>query len=404
MSEEHLHIDALGRRAEGIATQDGRTVFIARTLAGEDVTVDGETGKLLRIDRPSPDRIDPFCVYYRECGGCQLQHMAEQAYRRWKRDLVVQSFAQRGIGTDVDDLVDAHGAGRRRVSLHFRDRDGEARAGFMALRSHDLCNIAACPILVPALARGVDIARSLAVVLGDGDAVLTATETGLDAAVKAERKVVEREAPKLARFAEGHDLARLSVNGETIVTRRPPEITMGGAKVILPAGGFLQATAEGESILAALVLEGLGKAKVVADLFSGCGPFALRIAARAKVFAADNSKPAIAALIRAHRDASGLKPLTTEVRDLFKAPLVVNELKDFDGVVFDPPRAGAEAQARQLARSKVKTIAAVSCDPQTLARDAEILIGGGYALKRVTPVDQFKWSSHVETVAVFVRR
>ncbi|MFT3988640.1 MAG: RNA methyltransferase [Aestuariivirga sp.] len=402
--EQHLHIEALGRRAEGIATHDGQTVFVARTLAGEDVTVDAETGKLLRIDRPSPDRVDPFCAYYGECGGCQLQHMAEQAYGAWKRDLVIQSFAQRSIKAEVDDLVDTHGAGRRRVSLHFRYRDGEPRAGFMALRSHDLCDIAACPILVPALSRGPDIARSLAAVLGDGDAVLTATETGVDAAVKAERKVVEREAPKLARFAETHDLARLSVNGETIVTRRPPVITMGGAPVVIPPGGFLQATAEGESVLAALVLEGLGKSKVVADLFCGCGPFALRIAVRAKVFAADSDKAAIAALIRAHRETSGLKPLTTEVRDLFKAPLVANELKEFDAVVFDPPRAGAEAQARQLARSKVKTAVAVSCDPQTLARDAEILIGGGYTLKRVTPVDQFKWSSHVETVAVFVRR
>ena len=237
--------------------------------------------------------------------------------------------------------------------------------------------------------------------LGDGDAVLTASDAGIDAAVKAERKVVEREAPKLAKFADIHDLARLSVNGEVIATRRSPTLAMGGAVAVLPPGAFLQATAEGEAVLSSLVLAALGKSKAVADLFSGCGPFALRIAARARVLAIDSDKPAMAALLRAHREASGLKPLTSEVRDLFKAPLVPTEMKDIDAVVFDPPRAGAEAQAKQLARSNVKTVIAVSCDPVTLARDAEILRGGGYALERLTPVDQFKWSAHVECVGVF---
>ena len=191
------------------------------------------------------------------------------------------------------------------------------------------------------------------------------------------------------------------MNAEVIATRHPPVVVLGKAAVVVPPGSFLQATAAGETALAALVMESLGRAKSVADLFCGCGPFALRMAERVKVEAFDSDRAAIAALSTAVKNTPGLKPVTATVRDLFREPVVANELKDFDTVVFDPPRAGAEAQAKQLAKSKVKTVIAVSCDPQTLARDAEILVGGGYALDRITAVDQFKWSSHVETVAVF---
>jgi 23S rRNA (uracil1939-C5)-methyltransferase len=180
-------------------------------------------------------------------------------------------------------------------------------------------------------------------------------------------------------------------------------VQMGKAMVPIPPVSFLQATAAGEDVLGTLVCDGLGKAKSVADLFSGCGPFTFRIAERARVRAFDSDRPAIAALIAAQRTASGLKPVSAEARDLFRAPLVASELKDYDTVVFDPPRAGAEAQAKQLVRSQVKTVIAVSCDPVTLARDAAILIGGGYALEIVTAVDQFKWTAHVETVAIFRR-
>jgi 23S rRNA (uracil1939-C5)-methyltransferase len=273
----------------------------------------------------------------------------------------------------------------------------------MAARSHDLLDLDRCPVLVPGLAPAFDVARTLAARLGDSDVALTATASGLDVSVKAERKIVTAEMPKLAGLARELDLARLSVNGEVVVMPRVPLVQMGKAMVPIPPVSFLQATAAGEDILGKLVCDGLGKARSVADLFSGCGPFTFRIAERARVRAFDSDRPAIAALIAAQRTASGLKPVSAEARDLFRAPLVAAELKDYDTVVFDPPRAGAEAQAKQLARSQVKTVIAVSCDPVTLARDAAILIGGGYALETVAAVDQFKWTAHVETVAIFRR-
>jgi 23S rRNA (uracil1939-C5)-methyltransferase len=239
--------------------------------------------------------------------------------------------------------------------------------------------------------------------LGDCDVALTATASGIDASVKAQRKVAEKEHAGLAGLIPALALARLSVNGEIVATAASPLVVMGRADVPLPPGSFLQATAEGEAVLARLAVEGLGKFKHAADLFSGIGPFAFRLAERARVEAFDSDRSAIAALNAAANSTSGLKPISGSVRDLFRSPLVVNELKDFDAVVFDPPRAGAEAQAQQLAKSDVKTVAAVSCDARTFARDAGFLLGGGYRLRTLTAIDQFKWSSHVEMVGIFAR-
>ncbi len=403
MTERRLVIARLGFRGEGVA--DG-PVYVAGSLPGETVLADveGERGVLKAVVTASPQRIAAFCKHYGQCGGCQLQHWEVTAYRQWKADQVVQAFARRGIEIATPELIDAHGDGRRRVSLHVRKKDGVVTAGFMAARSHRLHDLDACPIVVPALAGSPEMARVIGGVLGDCDVALTATDAGLDCAIRAERKVVEQEYAKLARLAEQLAVSRFTVNGETIVTKIQPALVIGKARVPLPPASFLQATAKGEAVLAALVLDGLGKAKSVADLFCGVGPFALRIAERVKVQAFDSDRPAIAALQAAVRKADGMKPVTSAVRDLMKEPLVSGELKDFDTVVFDPPRAGAEAQARQLAKSQVKTAIAVSCDPATLARDAEILIAAGFKLKTITAVDQFKWSSHVETVAVFARR
>ena len=406
MTDMKLTIEGMGKRGEGVARHDGRAVFVPGTLPGEEVKAGGEGERLAlsSLERASPDRIVPFCTHYGRCGGCQLQHWKEVPYRAWKASLVSEALAQRGLsGAPVAEIVDAHGAGRRRVSLHVRKRDGVVTAGYMEPRTHNLLDIDACPILEPALAQAFDIARAIGAKLADCDVAVTASLTGLDVSVKAERKVLEREHANLAAFVTALKLARLSVNGEVMATAVPPRVKIGRAEVALPPGGFLQATATGEEALAHLVLEGLGKSKSVADLFCGIGPFALRIAEAAKVEAYDSDRAAIAALNAAAKATPGLKPVTAAVRDLFREPLVPNEMKGFDAVVFDPPRAGAEAQAKQLARSKVKTVVAVSCDAMSFARDAEILVGGGYALKRVTPVDQFKWSAHVETVALFTR-
>ena len=207
---------------------------------------------------------------------------------------------------------------------------------------------------------------------------------------------------RLAALAQTHRLARLTRHGELIVQRAQPIVQMGRARVALPPGAFLQATAAGEEVLARLVVGYLSDAAAVADLFAGVGPFALRLAERARVHAVDSDAAAIAALRQASA-VPGFKPVETEVRDLFRRPLLAAELARFDAVVFDPPRQGAQAQARALAESKVPVVVAVSCNPATFARDARLLVDGGYRLLAVTPVDQFRYSAHVEIVARFAR-
>ena len=385
-------IEHLNWRGEGVAK--GQT--FRNVLAGD--IIDSATGQVVQT---STERITPFCKYYVKCGGCQLQHWQQVPYQDWKKNLIVTALRKRGLEFPVAEIIDAHGAGRRRVSLHVRRKDGAVIAGFMAARSHDLIDIDHCPILVPALQDSTDIARKLGSRLGDCDVSLTAADNGLDISIKVERKIADEQMPKLASLFAELKLARLTINGNMIAARATPMISIGKALVQVPSGSFLQATKAGEEALASLVIAALGKAKSVADLFCGIGPFALRLAEKTKVIAFDSDKSAITSLAQAVRLTTGIKPLKTEVRDLMREPLVANELKDFDAVVFDPPRAGAEAQARQLAKSTVKTIVAVSCDPASFARDAELLLGGGYKLKSLTAVDQFKWTSHIEIVGMF---
>jgi 23S rRNA (uracil1939-C5)-methyltransferase len=279
--------------------------------------------------------------------------------------------------------------------------------GFAALRAHHLVAIDRCPVLAPALAGSIEAAWALAETLEREkkplDIQVTATEAGLDVDVRGSGPLTAARGGELARIAERHRLARLTRHGELVSQRAPPAVTIGRARVLLPPGAFLQTTAAGEAALAALVVahcEGAGR---IADLFAGVGPFALRLAERSRVTAADNDSEAVAALKRAAAATQGLKPVETQLRDLFRRPFVPVELKGFDVVVFDPPRQGAQAQARELAASAVPRVVAVSCNPATFARDARILVDGGYRLAAVTPVDQFLYSAHVELVARFER-
>jgi 23S rRNA (uracil1939-C5)-methyltransferase len=392
-------IETLGQHGDGIAEIGADRVFVPFTLPGERVEIarEGDRGTLLAILEPSAERAEPISPYFGACGGCALQHLNRETYAAFKRELVVTALQHAEVETIVEQMVDATGAGRRRATLHVR----KAAAGYMRAKSHEVLDIDACPILVPVLSRNAPrIARALQKLAGDSDVAFTATDTGLDLSIKSERKL---RAAELGTFAQTHKLARLTFNGDPVFMARPPSIKMGRSLVEIPPASFLQATEAAEATLARLVLEGIGKAKAVADLFSGVGPFALRLAEMARVYAADSDRLAIAALQKAVNHTQGLKPVEVRVRDLFRDPLAPIELDPFDAVVFDPPRAGAEAQARELARSKVKTVIAVSCEPKTFARDAAILIGGGYRLERVTPVDQFAYSTHVEVVGVFRR-
>jgi 23S rRNA (uracil1939-C5)-methyltransferase len=408
---ERLTINRIGHRGDGVAeTPDGR-VFVPYALPGETVEVEPVPGHpdrrhLLRVEASSPDRIAALCPHFGVCGGCAAQHWSEAKYRAWKRGLVIEALSQAGISAPVGELIDAHGEGRRRVVLHAR-RGGHdvLQVGFAALRAHEIVGIDQCPILAPALGGAISAAWSIAETLRDArkplDIQITATDSGLDVDVRGSGPLNARRTAQLAAIAEKHRLARLTRHGELVIQRVAPTIKIGRATVALPPAAFLQATAEGEAALARLVTDATAKAKVIADLFCGVGPFALRLAERARITAADSDAGAIAALAKAAGTAGGLKPVDAQVRDLFRRPFTAKEISQVEAVVFDPPRQGAQAQAVELAASKVPIVLAVSCNAATFARDACILIDGGYRLTQVTPVDQFRYSAHVELVGVF---
>jgi 23S rRNA (uracil1939-C5)-methyltransferase len=391
-------ITSLGHKGEGVVEIEGRKVFVPLALPGDvvDIAVEGERGTLMAVREPAPNRIAAFCPHFGACGGCQLQHLDRASYEAFKIGLVETALRFAGIDHAVTRFVDAAGEGRRRAVLHAR-REG---VGYMRLRSHQVHDLDACPIVVPALARAPDIARAVLQALGEADVSFTATLTGLDVAIRTEKKQARanRVAPLVARYG----LARLALNGEMVLQAQPPLVQMGRAQVELPIGSFLQATAAAEAVLADYVVNAVGKAKTVADLFCGIGPFALRLAEQRPVFAADSDKAGIAALDKARRHAKGLREVTARARDLFRDPLTRFELP-YDAVVLDPPRAGAEAQVRELAKSGIKTVVMVACDARSFARDAAILVAGGYGMSDLVVVDQFAYSTHVEIAATFRR-
>jgi 23S rRNA (uracil1939-C5)-methyltransferase len=403
---ERLTIARIGRRGDGIADTPDGPVYVAFALPGETVETEAWPGhpdrrQLLAIETGSAERIAPICPHFGTCGGCAVQHWAR--YREWKRGLVIETLSQAGLDVPVDDLIDAHGEGRRRVVLHARRGQSDVlKVGFAAPRAHRIIAIDRCPILAPALdgalAVAWAIAETLATLRKPLDIQITATQGGLDIDLRGSGPLTAAATAQLAHAAERHKVARLTRHGEIVTLRAVPAVRMGRAIVALPPGAFLQPTAAGEATLASLVEDHCGEARRVADLFAGVGPFALRLAERARVTAVDSDASAIAALKRAGETTQGLKPIATDARDLFRRPLMAGELKPFDAVVFDPPRQGAGAQARALAASSVPVVVAVSCNPATFARDARILIDGGYRLTRVTPVDQFLYSPHLEIV------
>ena len=410
---EQLTIVRLGHRGDGIADTAAGPVYVPYALPGETVTVESVAGHpdrrhLDHVDRPSHERAAPICKHFTQCGGCAMQHWSLAEYHLWKRGLVAEALEQAGLIAPVADIIDAHGQGRRRAVLHAR-RGGHdlLEVGFTAPRAHHIVAIDRCPILAPGLDGAIPAAWAIAEILKPADKPLdihvTATDSGMDVDVRGSGPLNSGRTTALAGVAEKYRLARITRHGELVAQAAQPLMKIGRAQVPLPPGAFLQATAAGEATLARLVLDHAGGAKRVADLFCGIGTFALRLAERARVTAADSETSAVKALERAAANTSGLKPVEAQTRDLFRRPFMAAELKGFDAVVFDPPRQGAEAQVRELVKSAVPLVVAVSCDATTFARDAGILVGGGYKLVGVTPVDQFRYSFHVELVAKFER-
>ena len=414
MTEEQiLRVSELGRHCDGIATEDDQEnptrQFVPYALPGELVRVksDGKRAAIIEVIEPSEDRIEAFCPHFTKCGGCASQHFADAPYKTWKRSIVETALRNKDHDVPVDELIDAHGDGRRRVTFHVTFDNNKIQVGFMQARSRALINMDTCPILAPGLSKGTDAARVLATAFQKDahplDIAITDTPQGMDCDVRGARKFEYQTHISIADAAEECDLARVSIDGVMSLERRKPIMNIGAAKVPLPTACFLQATAVGEETIAQLVLAELKNSKKVADLFCGIGPFALRLASTTAVYAADTSETAIAALDHATRFAKNLKLVEIAVRDLFRNPIFHIDLNRFDAIILNPARAGAEAQVEEISASEVPLVIYVSCDPASLARDAEILVDGGYTFERAIPVDQFKYSPHVETVAVFRR-
>lgn len=416
MSARELEITRLGGQGDGIAeTPDGQ-VFVPFTLPGDRITaaVEKNRGTMMAMLSPSPDRVAPPCPHFgpdsddAACGGCALQHMAEPAYESWKRELVVAALAARGIETPVETLAGCAPHARRRVTFAARRSGTGVILGFNRAQSHDIVPVESCVIASQRINRALPALKRLAAAVAVGrDAFrLTVLDSlsGFDLAADAPFRLSEADRLRIiASVRKKAGIARLSFNDETLIEKQPPQLMFGDVAVNPPPGGFVQASEAAETLMGDLVARHLKKAKRVADLFSGAGTFSLRLARQNHVHAVEGAGASLAALDRAARHAQGLKPVSVEKRDLFRRPLMASELKAYQGLVLDPPRAGAETQAQEIARSTIPRIAAVSCNPVTLARDLDILVKGGYRIKSVTPIDQFLWSSHVEVVALLER-
>lgn len=404
-------IDRLGAQGDGIAQVEGRDVFVPYSLPGEDVeiAVDGQRAKLERVVLASPSRVEPVCRHFGVCGGCSVQHLARDDYRKWKRDQVTAAFIARGIRIDLEPTIEVGLGGRRRVVLTARREGREIWLGYMQAASHALVDIEQCPVAAPEIVKALPGLRRMLgpVVTGHEDVRVTVlrAENGLDVDVAGgQTNLSPRVRGDISKQAAELGFVRLSLDGDPLFLAGEPVIRCGAADIVPPPGVFLQASADAEASMAALAAGAFGKrAKQAADLFCGVGAFTFVLAGRSKVLAIDSDKRAISALEDAKRRTQGVKGIEARVRDLFQEPLSRKELEPFDLVVFDPPRAGAKAQAEMIAKSKVPVVVAVSCNPATAARDLRVLIDGGYVLERVTPVDQFLYSAHVEVVCVLRR-
>jgi len=406
-------ITAIGSQGDGIAHDedgdDGGVLHVPYTVPGDRVRLTlGKGGSVIKVDRLSDGdgRVAPACSHFAICGGCALQHVRDRDYAAWKHDRVIDALGKRGLHVTIDDMIRIPPGVRRRVRLGAQATQKGVVLGFKQGGSHQLVDIAECPVTSPQIVALVPRLRAvLEECLAPGAAAeisVTLAGSGLEVVVDTESPLEMAERARLAQWADDVDLARLAWGGETIVQRRAVQVTVSGIRVDLPEGAFLQPSQDGAAALEGFVLDALRESQSVADLYAGWGPFGLALAASGKTVQAYESDPAqINALTGAARRAGLDQKITASERDLRHRPLLADDLAVFDGLVLDPPRAGAMEQAAELANSAIATLVYVSCNPASFARDARTLVDGGYRLERVTPVDQFLWSPHVELAAVF---
>jgi 23S rRNA (uracil1939-C5)-methyltransferase len=420
-------IERMGGQGHGVLDRDGERFYVPFTVPGDRVAAkvgekrgDGFAAQLSVLEAAGPDRVEAPCPHFQACGGCALQHWSDAAYRVWKRDKLAAALARREIhDVAIDDLVEVPDRSRRRAEFILRRVKDRVLAGFHEAQSRKIVDLEHCLVLKPELLTLLPALRGMMLpVLGDGWAVdlkATWTETGADVLITGKLKMRVQERIELSKAAKAAGLARLSMRfddrGETELLYQgpePPRVRFGNTVVTLAPGGFLQATAEAEQAMADIALAALKDVKRVADLFSGCGAFALRLAeAGLTVLAADADRPAIAALSAAAK-AANLGRLTAQARDLERQPLTRGELKKLDAILLDPPRAGARAQVQQIAEAAKSgeapgLIVMASCDPASFARDARVLLDAGYRFGKAVPIDQFRWSPHLEIVSLFSR-
>lgn len=414
-------IESLGAQGDGVGRHDGAQVFVSHALPGERVRVRLEAkgrnafdGRLVEVLQPAANRVVPPCPLFARCGGCAMQHMALPDYQAWKKAQVAATLATRGIvmPARTNFVGTAQGQRRRAVFAAVKEKD-HVTLGFHAEKSHEIVPLDNCLLLTPALRASLPhLVRLAAAALNNkqtADIQVTETLSGLDLLFQSGDNLAETRRQPLIAAARAADVARVSwAHGkrqpEPIVMARVPQVRFADILVDLPIGAFLQPSAEGEAALVAAVTAGIGKAKRVADLFGGCGTFSFPLSKLARVLSADSSKPAVSALVAAVNRSQLSGRVEGLARDLEQSPLPPQDLKPFDAVVYDPPRSGAEMQSRMIAKSLVKRVVAVSCNPASFARDARILIDAGFSLGDFTILDQFLWSHHAELVAVFTRK
>jgi 23S rRNA (uracil1939-C5)-methyltransferase len=407
---EIVTIGAIGHRGDGMAQGTDGPIYVPFTLPGERVLIErnGERGRLIDLVQPSPERVQPPRRHFGRCGGCALQMMPLDAARRLKRAFVVGALAQQGLTPDVAETVGVDPSSRRRAVLTAVRVGKRMMVGYHERLSNRIVDIEECPVLAPPLAARLPGIRAVIEPLAQRGrpvrVIALLTRAGIDLALESAVPASPGAMPALASLAQSGGIARISFDGEPILSLAEPAIEVSGVKIVPPPGAFVQASAEAEAAMTELVVDHLAGATRVADLFAGVGTFSLALARTASIRAVESSASALDALAAAARRAAGLKRIETERRDLFAFPLAPAELAAFDGVAFDPPRAGAKAQALALAASRVQRVAAISCNPASFARDARTLVDGGYALERVAPVDQFVYSAETEVVGLFARR
>ncbi|MDR6115708.1 MULTISPECIES: class I SAM-dependent RNA methyltransferase [unclassified Sphingomonas] len=391
-------------------------IIIRVAARGDGVTENGRhaafaaPGDLLEADgtvTPGLHHQEPPCGHFPRCGGCQLQHLDDESYAAFVTDRVASALDAQGLAAPLRAPHVSPPRSRRRATLHAEAKGGRVMIGFSEEKSHAIVDIAECHILDPMLFALVAPLRTLLQRLGfkrRGDVHLTLADQGADVLVTNFSPDGLEAAETIIGFCERHGVARFAVDDglgpETRWEPEPVTVTLGGVGVPLPPGAFLQATRDGEAALVSAVREAVGRPRTTADLFAGLGTFALALPG--KVYAAEGARDAILSL-KGAANAQG-RPVFAEHRDLYRRPLTKAELDRFDAIVLDPPRAGARDQAAALASANVASVAYVSCNPASFARDAREMVDQGWQLEWVQPVGQFRWSTHVELAARFVRQ